>query len=158
MLTVLGVTGYIFPNIFRIFWTFSTLVISTFYAFSAMFSTSFNMFISIYMANSLSNLILVILSLQTDFTFLLFSFPLFSDHTLGDKTNEVIMIGAHRPDNKESPKDLSTRRLPLMSPQEPIDLIGLLILIGIDLGPLLLIGPADSKSLPSLFLITGRLS
>ena len=51
---------------------------------------------------SLSNLILVILSLQTDFTFLLVSFPLFTDHTLGDKTNEVIMIGAHRPGQQRS--------------------------------------------------------
>ena len=45
------VTGYIFHNIFRIFRTFSTLVISTFHAFSATFSTSFIMFISTYMAN-----------------------------------------------------------------------------------------------------------
>ena len=44
---------------------------------------------------SISNLILVILSLRTDFTFFLFSLPLFSDHTLEDKTNEVIMIRAH---------------------------------------------------------------
>ena len=51
---------------------------------------------------SLSNLILVISSLQTDFTFFLFSFPLFSDHTLGDKTNEVIIIGAHRPGQQGS--------------------------------------------------------
>ena len=51
---------------------------------------------------SLSNLILVILSLQTDFTFLLCSFPLFSDHTLGDKTNEVVIIGDHRPGQQRS--------------------------------------------------------
>ena len=49
-----NVTGYIFPNIFRIFRTFSTLVISTFYAFPAMFSTSFIIrFIPTYMANFL---------------------------------------------------------------------------------------------------------
>ena len=50
---IMDVTGYIFPNIFRIFRTFSTLVISTFYAFPAMFSTSFIMFIPTHMANLL---------------------------------------------------------------------------------------------------------
>ena len=108
---------------------------------------------------SLSNLILVILSLQTDFTFFLFSFPLFSDHTLGDKTNEVFIIGAHRPGRQEATnKNLSTRRFTLMSPQKPFDLIGFLILIGIGLGPLLLAGPTNSESLPSLLFITERLS
>ena len=48
------VTGYIFPNIFRIFRTFSTLIISAFYAFPSMFSTSFIMFIPTHMANFLN--------------------------------------------------------------------------------------------------------
>ena len=70
----------------------------------------------------------LILSPHTDFTFLLFSFPLFSDLTLGDKTNEVVTIGAYRPGQQkshqqrsideeayahESLEALRSRRLPL---------------------------------------------
>ena len=50
---LLLVTVVYFSNIFHIFQTFSTLVISTFYAFSTVFSISFIMFISTHMANFL---------------------------------------------------------------------------------------------------------
>ena len=50
---VLAVTVVYFSNIFHVFRTFSTLVISTFYAFSTMFSTFFIMIMSTHMANFL---------------------------------------------------------------------------------------------------------
>ena len=123
------VTGYIFPDIFRISRTSSTLIISTFMHFPLCFPLLLLCLFQHIWPISLSNLILVILSLQTDSTFLLFSFPLFSDHTLGNKTNRVIIIGAHQPGQQrsyqqgsideeasahESLEALQSRRLPLL--------------------------------------------
>ena len=78
--------------IFCIFWTFSTLIISTFFTFSVMFHAYSLMISTLPMANLLSNLILVILSFQLDFSFDSLVSPYsFESHTQGQ--DELLVLG-----------------------------------------------------------------
>ena len=73
--------------VFHIFRTFPTLVIFTFYPTSTMFYAYPLMILTFPMANFLSNLILIILLFQLNFTFVSLFLLIFSDHMLKDKVN-----------------------------------------------------------------------
>ena len=83
-------------------------------------------------------------------SFLLF---LWSSHITPCETRQVTNIRA-----TNSHRRLSTRRMTSMAPYQSLNFAFIKILLDLNLRPLFLTGPAESKLLSSLFLITWRLS
>ena len=86
---------------------FSDIFYTCYFHFICIFRYVFHFFYYVYLDTYGQFLYLILFWLsyrfKTDFTFFLFYFPLFSDHTLRDKTNEVIIKGPTDQDKKELP-------------------------------------------------------
>ena len=125
---------------FCIFWIFSTLVIFTFYAFSAMFYAYSLMILTFHMANFLPESILVILSVQPNFTLVFLVSPYsFGSHTQGQ--DKLLVL------ERMTTRRLSTMRYRrIVGIYKSFDFLIFEVLQGLGLSPCHLIHPPNSKS------------